>query len=697
MKSSLRRPAGDSVRNYNLAHKILALLLAATGIAAIGAIATVPLSELEQTAFAICTVIAFLILNRKTGHRTTLFLVALSAAVSLRYIVWRVADTLDFSTTLQAALGIVLVLAEFYAVAVLALGYFQTAWPLERKPASLPEDPASWPAVDVYIPTYNEDLSVVRPTVLAALAIDWPRDKLRVYILDDGRRPEFRDFAMACGAGYIIRPDNKHAKAGNLNHALKQTDGDFIAIFDCDHIPTRAFLQMTMGWLVRDARMGAIQTPHHFYSPDPFQRNLAAGSRVPSEGNLFYGLLQDGNDLWNAAFFCGSCAVLRRAALKDIGGFATETVTEDAHTALRMHRAGWDSAYLRLPLAAGLATERLSLHVGQRKRWARGMIQILRTENPLFARGLKLSQRLCYLNATVHFLFAIPQLIFLISPLAYLLLGQNIIAASPAAIFAYVLPHMFHSIATNSRLYRNWRHSFWSLIYETVLALSLVRMTLVTLINPRRGTFNVTDKGGLLAKGYFDWRAVYPNLILGAFLVAGLGRGLYGLLFQQNDALTFEALLLNSTWVSLSLLIVLAALAVGRETRQVRANARVRAELPITVRFNSGEKMQGVTRNLSLGGCNAASSRPSEALDGAKVTVEFRMGEEILAIPAQIVRWEGDVMQAAWEPVTIADEGNIVRAVFGRADAWIDWDKYPVDRPIARLGRVLASIRGLFR
>ena len=124
-------------------------------------------------------------------------------------------------------------------------------------------------------------------------------------------------------------------------------------------------------------------------------------------------------------------------------------MTEDAHTALRLHRKGWQSAYLRLPLAAGLATERLILHIGQRVRWARGMLQILRTDSPLFGPGLSLGQRICYLNAMLHFMFAIPRVVFLTSPLAFLLLGQNIIAASPLAIIAYPLPHIFHSVATN--------------------------------------------------------------------------------------------------------------------------------------------------------------------------------------------------------------------------------------------------------
>ncbi len=136
-------------------------------------------------------------------------------------------------------------------------------------------------------------------------------------------------------------------------------------------------------------------------------------------------MVQDGNDFWNATFFCGSCAVLRRTALDEMGGIAVETVTEDAHTSLRMQTHGWNTAYINIPQAAGLATERLSAHVKQRIRWARGMVQILRIENPLFAPGLKLAQRLCYFNAMTHFLYALPRLIFLTAPLIYLIFGSH--------------------------------------------------------------------------------------------------------------------------------------------------------------------------------------------------------------------------------------------------------------------------------
>ncbi len=154
-----------------------------------------------------------------------------------------------------------------------------------------------------------------------------------------------------------------------------------------------------------------------------------------------------------------------------------------------------------MPLAAGLATERLALHIGQRMRWARGMLQILRIDNPLFGPGLTLGQRICYLQATGHFLFAMPRVVFLTSPLAFLLLGQNVIAASPLAITAYALPHIFHSVATNSRLQRNWRHSFWSEIYETVLALFLVRVTIVTLIFPSAASSTSPPRAGCWRTG----------------------------------------------------------------------------------------------------------------------------------------------------------------------------------------------------
>ncbi|MFC5076575.1 Cellulose synthase catalytic subunit [UDP-forming] [Vibrio thalassae] len=348
---------------------------------------TVPFSITAQIVFVgVLAVVAASIRGVK-GRLPNMLLIILSLIASCRYLWWRYSSTINWDKDLDMILGLVLLMAETYSWMVLLLSYFQTIWPLNRSPEPLPADTNKWPSIDLFIPTYNEELEVVRATVLAATAIDWPKDKVNIYILDDGKRDDFQAFAEQAGVGYIRRPTNEHAKAGNLNYALKQTHGDYVAIFDCDHIPTRAFFQVTMGAFLKDESLALVQTPHHFFSPDPFERNLSRFRQLPNEGNLFYGLIQDGNDMWDATFFCGSCAILRRGPLEEVGGVAVETVTEDAHTALKMHRLGYRSAYLKEPISAGLATDSLSAHVGQRIRWARGMAQIFRTDNPLLGKG----------------------------------------------------------------------------------------------------------------------------------------------------------------------------------------------------------------------------------------------------------------------------------------------------------------------
>jgi cellulose synthase (UDP-forming) len=679
----------------------LGIILFVLGLLTLWSVAMTQLTVGQQLSFAGFCFAVFYIANKFPGRGISLFLIALSFTISFRYIVWRATTTLNYDSLPAALLGTGLVLAEVYALLVMALGYLQTGWPLDRKPVPLYGSPQNWPTVDIYVPSYNEDLDIVRQTVLAAMTMDYPASKLRVYILDDGKRPSFREFAELCGAGYIARADNSHAKAGNLNHALKVTDGEFIAIFDCDHIPTRAFLQMTLGWMRRDKKMALVQTPHHFYTHDPFEKNLATGTSVPNEGNLFYGLIQPGNDFWNAAFFCGSCAVLRRTALEDIGGFAVRTVTEDAHTALGFHRAGWNSGYLSVPLAAGLATERLSAHIGQRARWARGMVQILRLDNPLFGPGLKFPQRLCYIAAMVHFLFPIPRLVFLTAPLAFLLLGQNIIAASPLAILAYAGPHVTHTIATNSRLQRIWRHSFWSEVYETVLALVLVRPTTTALISPSRGKFNVTAKGTIIAKDYFDFGAVRLNVILAALLAAGLLRGIVGLIVTPDSQLAFQAYLLNSIWVVFSLVTVLAAVAVGKEKMQPRRRPRLPAQVPAILVFPNGSEIHGMTQDLSGGGISMVFDHPVAIAPSTKLKVILPVGGSKTSITARLL-WsrdeaEGMVAAIGFIPANITEESAIIKAVFGRADAWLDWNNYAPDRPFSSLKDLLVSVFSVFR
>ncbi|QDK35131.1 UDP-forming cellulose synthase catalytic subunit [Sphingomonas sp. IC081] len=651
---------------------ILRYLVIALVVVIAALVVSVPLDNNAQWIFAAVAVGGTLLMRRWPGRKGALALGLLALLMSTRYMFWRTTQTLAFGTLPEFLLGGGLYLAELYAWVILALGFLQTSWPLDR-PVIEPNGPSEeWPTVDIYIPTYNESLDIVRNTVFAAMDLDYPADRYRVFILDDGKRAEFRAFAREAGCGYITRDNNLHAKAGNLNAAMTKTDGELIAIFDCDHVPTRAFLQLTVGWFQKDPRLALLQTPHHMYSPDPVQRNLAGViDDMAGEGDLFYGPVQGGNDLWNAAFFCGSCAIIRREALMETNGFAGETVTEDAHTALKLQRTGWNTAYISARLSAGLATERLVLHVGQRIRWARGMTQILRIDNPLFGPGLTWQQRLCYLNAMLHFQYPLPRIAFLTSPLAYLIFGLNIIQASASLIFAYALPHLFCASASNLRAQGADRRPFWGEVYETILAFHLVKPTLMTWFQPRKGKFNVTDKGSLLDRTYFDWAIVKPHLITIGLLLAGIALAVIKwAFFPYMFNVQTDTLVLNISWAVFSLVILIAAVSVARETRQARKDIRIPVELPVTAYLASGHVLETRTLDISMGGAALALPQGRPAGDNAVRHITMAMGDEVLSIPVETLRTTGDRAFVRFEQLDVLAGRHLVRAVMGRADAW---------------------------
>jgi cellulose synthase (UDP-forming) len=633
------------------------------------------------------------------AYVATLMLIVASMLTTCRYAVWRVTQVYETVTDPSSNLRVLelffmflLLAAEMYAFAILLLGFIQMIYPLRRPPAPLPSNIDEWPDVDLLIPTYNEPLSVVRSTALASINIDYPSDKLHVYLLDDGRRPEFRDFCEKIGIGYVIRPDNKHAKAGNINSALKRMTSPLVAIFDCDHVPTRSFLQVTVGWFLKDRKLGMMQTPHHFYSPDPFERNLGSYKTVPNEGELFYGLLQDGNDLWNATFFCGSCAVLRRLALDEIGGIAVETVTEDAHTSLRMQMRGWNTAYINRPQAAGLATESLSAHVGQRIRWARGMIQILRTDNPLFARGLKFTQRLCYFNAMAHFLYALPRLIFLTAPLVYMLFGLRNIPGLWITIAAYAIPHLVLSTVTNSRLQGKYRYSFWNEIYETVLAPYILGPTLLALVNPKLGKFNVTAKGGVVKNRYFDKTIARPYGVL--LLLNYLGLAIAPWRFLVLNADHKGAVVMNVFWIIFNCIILGTANAVAVEAQQRRGSVRLNRKMIVSIRTLSGAMISGISSNLSLGGGAISLEQAAMLEQGALIDIIYTGGDAVV-LPAKVISNDNTSLRFQYRQLTLEQEESLTLVLYSRADSWLTED-HPRDRPLKSLAAIIRlSLRGI--
>ena len=657
----------------------------------------------EQAVLGSLTIVlAYAIHRTRDSNLITLALMFASMLATGRYAYWRISTVAEAIATQGRTIGIVniafmliLLSAECYAFVILFLGHIQTIRPLRRPPAPMPDQIEDWPHIDVLIPTYNEPLSVVRSTVFAAMNIDYPYEKLHVYVLDDGRREDFHKFCEAAHAGYITRTDNKHAKAGNINHALRVVTSPYVAIFDCDHIPTRSFLQVTLGWFLQDNKLGMLQTPHFFYSPDPFERNLHQFMIIPNEGELFYGVIQDGNDLWNATFFCGSCAVLRRSTLDEIGGIATETVTEDAHTSLRMQVRGWNTAYINIPQAAGLATESLSGHIGQRIRWARGMIQILRTDNPLFAKGLKWPQRLCYFNAMIHFFYAAPRLIFLTSPLLYMLMGRINIPGHWAAILAYAMPHLFLANLANFRVQGKYRHSFWNEVYETVLAPYILGPTLLALINPKLGKFNVTAKGGLVKRGYFDRHIARPYVAL--ILLNVLALAIAPVRFFYWNADHPGTIVMNVLWILFNMVIVGTANAVAFEARQLRSDVRIGSNKPVEVRLPDGRSLFGVSVDMSLGGAmlELEESLPIAANSRIQVIYPQRNGEA--SFSARALTIEGKNLRLRYEPLSVEDEELLTLVLYADADAWLGrGEERQPDQPLRSFLRLVRlSVRGV--
>ncbi len=687
----------------NLFTKIFRLLFLIVAAVIFCYLAIVPLNWEQQAVLGFVSLVTALFLARVSdSYLATLTLMMLSMFCTFRYGYWRIEQVVRFFRdpanhwgALDAFFILCLLLAEAYAFVILFLGYFQTIWPLRRAPVSLPENPEDWPDVDVLIPTFNEPLDVVRFTALGALNMDWPADKLHVYILDDGRRKEFEEFAFEAGIGYRTRPDNKFAKAGNINTALETMASPLVAVFDSDHVPTRSFLQMTVGWFMRDPKLAVMQTPHHFYSPDPFERNLRQFHVIPNEGELFYGVVQDGNDFWNSAFFCGSCAVLRRSALDEIGGIAKETVTEDAHTSLRMQMAGWNTAYINIPQAAGLATERLSAHVGQRIRWARGMIQVLRTDNPLFARGLKFPQRLCYFNAVGHFLYAVPRLIFLTAPLIYLLLNHTNIPGYWAAILAYALPHLTLSNVTNSRIQGDHRHSFWNEIYETVLSPYILLPTMMALISPRLGKFNVTAKGGVVRRTFFDSRIAQPFLVMLIFNVAGLIVAIPR--FFIWDTTRRGTVLMNVMWCVFNVIILGVCTAVARELMQRRTTVRLNIATPLLVKLPDGVFISGETIDMSNGGAGIRLGEAVELAPDFIVHLQFHQTPAANDLHATVVSLEDSELRVRFDDLSIAEQEVLTVQLYSRADSWLGWGEgRESDNVLRSLGRIFTiSMRGL--
>lgn len=331
---------------------------------------------------------------------------------SSAYLSWRLTifnpDSLlvSFAYYLAEVIGFILGLTAIFGV-----------W---RYTHHRPSTPPPGLSVDVFVPTYQEPLHIIRRTVMAARDIRYPH---QTWLLDDANRPEVAAVARSLGVHYLARPANINAKAGNLNHGLQHSQAEFVAVFDADHIAQPHALHALLGFM-SDEKVAIAQAPQDYYNTDAFQfLNPRKRSGLWHEGSYFHNLSQSCRESWNAATCLGTGVLYRRGALDAIGGIPVDTVTEDFHTSLKLHKQGWLTRFINEPVAYGIAAADLGEFYKTRHRWAHGNLSALKREHILTCPGLTFRQRWSYLSLGLIYLEGWQQIILFLVPICALVAG----------------------------------------------------------------------------------------------------------------------------------------------------------------------------------------------------------------------------------------------------------------------------------
>lgn len=591
---------------------------AVIGLAGVAILAAMPTPDAVQIQLGIATVATYFLMSwlRPSGGPFRSFVSLLIVFTSTRYMIWRVTETMPTDSPFSIVGGISLLGAESYGYVLLLLSTFLSVDVYKRPPCPAPISPEACPTVDILIPSYNEPDDLLEVTLTAALNVNYPTGRVNVYLLDDGgtvakrnqadpkkaaeaqaRFAHLQEVCARLGARYLTREKNDHAKAGNINAALKSIDGDLVLILDADHVPSTDILSQTVGYFVEDPKLFLVQTPHFFLNPDPLERNLGTFRNMPSENEMFYSVIQRGLDGLNASFFCGSAAVLRREYIMEIGGIQGDTITEDAETALELHSRGYRSAYVDRPMVAGLSPETFSGFIVQRMRWTQGMVQIFLLKNPLLKKGLTFAQRVGYFNSCFYWFFPLARMAFILGPLLYLLFGIQVYVGDLSDFLMYGLPHIVGALMLSSILYGHTRWAFASELYEVIQSIHCSGAILEVLRNPRAPSFAVTPKGENLDENFVSPLA-RPFYILIALVCLGELAGLVRWFVDPVGPGVVSVLLF---WNTFHLLLLVSALGVLYERSQQRIFPRFETHREITMN-HLGISVPGEMTDVSITG-----------------------------------------------------------------------------------------------
>jgi cellulose synthase (UDP-forming) len=452
--------------------------------------------------------------------------------------------------------------------------------------------PDALPPVDVWIATYNEEWPILEKTVVGALNLDYPKDKLRIYVLDDGRRNWLRDRCAEMGVVHVTRPDNRGKKAGNHNHALAVSASPFILSLDADFVPYSNFLFRVLGFF-QDPKVAIVQTPQTYYNVDVVRSALRLDGSAPDELACFYREIQPSRDAWDAAFYCGSCALLRRSALEAVGGFETRTDVEDQATSVRLLAKGYVTRYLNEQLSVGLSAESLAVMHDQRNRWCRGSMQIAFLGHGPFGWGMGFIHRLLF-SQTTWITWSIAPLVYAVSPMTLWMFGWKVYpAANPTEVL--VIPLLLFislsvSIAWLSRLHWTPIASPATMLF---LAVELVPTALSTLIKPFGKPLvrilPVTPKGASAAARRVDLRTFS---VLAAIIVLTLGSFVATALAGADPVQHPDEVVASVFWTMYTLVVLTFAALTCFERPYRRGEERFPVQQPAELR--SGDQFLGV-------------------------------------------------------------------------------------------------------
>lgn len=487
-------------------------------------------------------------------------LAAVTAVIG--YLTWRLAFTIPSSGPNAIA---AFVLVGFEALPLIGMSFrLVTLWNIDSvAPAPVTEAPPGL-RVAVLIPTYDEPAEVIAPTIAAACALEPAHE---TWVLDDGDRPWVADICAAYGARYVCRPVHDHAKAGNLNHALALMDAEaaagaesieVIAVLDCDHVPLEGFLSATLGWFA-DPEIGLVQAPQSFYNAGAFDDDGVNGE----QGLFFNVLMAARNHAQAGPFWCGSTALVRTQALREIGGVSTDTIVEDMHTTLGLIRAGWRTAYHHQTLAVGLAPTTAEQYLLQRRRWGLGAMQVLTKERLWSAkRWLSWRNYYEYLTGTLWWLEGAATVLVLMVPVALLISGAQTSTAGPFA-FTAVFAVAFAVRLWGAKQFYRHQLSFTNALALRILRIPVGLSCIWWLLTRRTLEFQVTPKSGSDERT----RSRIPNVlvVLLVCLTAVLGYAAAGLADLVPWRATPGATVASGIWL------LIAAFTVAVGMRRIRA------------------------------------------------------------------------------------------------------------------------------